>query len=168
MGREDIVLEKVISGGQTGADQGGLEAAETAGVTTGGMAPRGYRTSSGPRPDLGRRFKLEESPSIYYASRTRANVRNSTGTVIFGNPHSPGSRLTVRLCKEHGRPCLQIFYPEMTRVSAEGELAQWCVLHCVEVLNVAGNREERNPGIQVFTRGAVLGAIKRLRQVCIL
>ena len=164
----NIVLEKVISGGQTGADQGGLEAAEMSEVATGGTAPRGYRTDVGPRPDLGRRFGLKESRFNGYSSRTRVNVRSSTGTVVFGNPHSPGSRLTVRLCRELRKPCLQIFYPEMTRVSAEHELAQWCVLHCVEILNVAGNRENRNPGIQVFARGVVLGAIKQLRRVCIL
>lgn len=37
------MLDKVISGGQTGADQGGLRAARTAGIPTGGR-----RGSSGP------------------------------------------------------------------------------------------------------------------------
>ena len=162
------MLERVISGGQTGADQGGLEAGKMAGIVTGGMAPRGYRTSSGPQPDLRKRFGLEEAKSPYYAQRTRANVQNSDGTVIFGDPTSPGSRLTAKLCREYGRPCLEIPYPGSKRTDAEGLLAQWCVLHCFEVLNVAGNREDKNPGIQVFVRGVVLGAIERLRRVCIL
>lgn len=163
-----MMLERVISGGQTGADQGGLEGAKEAKIETGGMAPRGYRTSSGPQPDLRRKFGLEESRSDYYALRTRINVRRSSGTVIFGDSGSPGSRLTIRLCRDYQKPCLQIFYPGMTRVSAEDELTQWCMLHCVETLNVAGNREDKNPGIQVFVREVVLGAIKRLRRTCIL
>jgi hypothetical protein len=34
----------IISGGQTGADQGGLFAAEILKIKTGGYAPKGYRT----------------------------------------------------------------------------------------------------------------------------
>lgn len=162
------MLERVISGGQTGADQGGLEGAKEADIETGGMAPRGYRTSSGPQPDLRRKFGLEESKWDAYHSRTRHNVYHSDGTVIFGDPTSPGSKLTARLCREYGRPCLEVPYPGSKRTNAEGLLAQWCVLHCIEILNVAGNREERNPGIQVFVSGVVLGAIKRLRLACIL
>lgn len=163
-----VILMRVISGGQTGADQGGLEGAKMSGVETGGMAPRGYRTSSGPQPDLEGRFGLEESKWDAYHSRTRHNVYHSDGTVIFGDPISPGSMLTYRLCREYKKPRLQILYPGMTRISAEGLLAQWCVLHCIEVLNVAGNREDKNPGIQVFVSRVVLGTIERMRKVCIL
>lgn len=162
------MLERVISGGQTGADQGGLEGAKEAEIETGGMAPRGYRTSSGPQPDLRMMFGLEESKWDVYHPRTRYNVYHSDETVIFGDPTSPGSRLTAKLCRAYGRPCLEIPYPGSKRTSAERLLAQWCVLHCLEVLNVAGNREERNPGIQEFARGVVLGAIERIRRVCIL
>ena len=162
------MLERVISGGQTGADQGGLEGAKEAGIETGGMAPRGYRTSSGPQPDLRRRFGLEESQSAYYSPRTRTNVRNSTGTVIFGDPHSPGSRLTSRLCREYQKPCLKIPYPSSTSDSPRDALAVWCLVNCVETLNVAGNREERNPGIQAFVRGVILGTVERQREICIL
>jgi hypothetical protein len=46
------MIERVISGGQTGADQGGLRAAQACGIPTGGWAPRGWLTEAGPAPWL--------------------------------------------------------------------------------------------------------------------
>jgi hypothetical protein len=40
------VIERVVTGGQTGADQGGLRAARAAGIATGGWAPQGWLTES--------------------------------------------------------------------------------------------------------------------------
>jgi Circularly permutated YpsA SLOG family len=42
------MFERVITGGQTGADQGGLRAARACGVPTAGWAPRGWLTEAGP------------------------------------------------------------------------------------------------------------------------
>jgi hypothetical protein len=84
------MLTKVISGGQTGADQGGLRAAQAAGIATGGWAPKGWLTES---PD-GRRdvatpqladFGLVECPEPGYPARTAANARESDGTPWFGD-----------------------------------------------------------------------------------
>ena len=51
--RESI---KVVSGGQCGADLGGLLAAELLGIPTGGIAPNGFRTEKGKQPILSSRF----------------------------------------------------------------------------------------------------------------
>src|SRR3546814_7241191 len=88
----------VISGGQTGADQGGLLGARDAGVRTGGTAPRDWRTEDGAAPWLAE-FGLVESQRKSYAARTRANAEAADGTVLFGNPLSAGSALTARCCK---------------------------------------------------------------------
>ena len=37
------MLEKIVSGGQTGADQGGWRAAVACGLATGGWMPEGFR-----------------------------------------------------------------------------------------------------------------------------
>ena len=47
-----MFIKKVISGGQTGADQGGLMAAWERGIATGGAVPFEYRTNLGPNPIL--------------------------------------------------------------------------------------------------------------------
>jgi hypothetical protein len=51
------MIEKLISGGQTGADRAGLEAAKALGIATGGTAPKGWRIenpdgTSGSDPSL--------------------------------------------------------------------------------------------------------------------
>jgi hypothetical protein len=38
------MIERVISGGQTGADQAGWRAARAAGIPTGGFMPKGFLT----------------------------------------------------------------------------------------------------------------------------
>src|SRR3546814_1555156 len=68
----------VISGGQTGADQGGLLGARDAGVRTGGTAPRDWRTEDGAAPWLAE-FGLVESQRKSYAARTRANAEAADG-----------------------------------------------------------------------------------------
>ncbi|HJT77421.1 MAG TPA: putative molybdenum carrier protein, partial [Gemmataceae bacterium] len=42
------MLERVISGGQTGADQAGLAAAKACGIPTGGWMPKGFLTVAAP------------------------------------------------------------------------------------------------------------------------
>jgi hypothetical protein len=142
--------EQIISGLQTGADQGGLYGAEDCGIATGGMAPRNYRTQAGPRPDLGRRFGLDEHPSWKYPPRTEVNVMMSDGTAIFGNPHSPGCTLTAELCLKHHKPCEVI--------TTADELRAFVVKYGIKILNIAGNREETNPGIFERTRTMVVEA----------
>jgi hypothetical protein len=46
------MLTKIISGGQTGSDQGGLEAGQKLGLETGGWIPKGWLTEIGANPEL--------------------------------------------------------------------------------------------------------------------
>jgi hypothetical protein len=46
------MLERIITGGQTGADQAGWRVAQAFGIRTGGGRPRGFLTEEGPRPAL--------------------------------------------------------------------------------------------------------------------
>ena len=46
------VLDRIISGGQTGADQAGWRAARACGIPTGGAMPKGFLTEDGPRPEF--------------------------------------------------------------------------------------------------------------------
>lgn len=102
-----MAVQLIISGGQTGADQAGLEAAAALGIPTRGYMPNGWRTEAGPRPDLAVRYGLWEAPTDAYPERTELNVLAADATVIFGQL-SGGSQLTLDLAQRHGRPCLVI------------------------------------------------------------
>jgi len=145
---------KIISGGQTGADLGGLVGAEFAHIPTGGTAPKGYRTDHGPRPDILRdRFGLVEHTSASYAPRTRCNVQDSDATVIFGDLTSPGCALTLSLCTKLRKPHLD-------NPSAH-ELRRYVLVNSIGILNVAGNRERTNPGIALRVAKTVYRAFAR-------
>lgn len=133
-----MTVTKIISGGQTGADRAGLEAARELGIPTGGYIVKGWRTERGAEPLLAE-FGLVETDSTSYAYRTELNVRESDGTVIFGRINSSGSQLTYRLCQAYHKPV--VCNP------TGSELQAWIERYDISVLNVAGNRESVNPGI---------------------
>ncbi len=44
------MIEKIISGGQTGGDRAGLDVAIELGIPHGGLIPKGRKTEEGPLP----------------------------------------------------------------------------------------------------------------------
>ncbi len=155
------MLEKIISGGQTGADQGGLEAAQLLGLATGGTMPRGFKTELGPRPSLGPKFNLIADPSPAYAPRTLQNVLHSDATVIFGNIASPGSILTIKTCTQFDKRFRIIPFPNSKPTQSQKDyFLAWLREQDISILNVAGNRESTNPGIQAWVRDFLVDALK--------
>lgn len=139
-------IAKVISGGQTGADQAGLYAAEKAGIPTGGTAPKGWRTQAGPNPLLGSRFGLVEHSSSAYPPRTALNVAHSDITIVLGNPNSPGCKLTRREASSRGKEILIVKnFNETDFINCYRKLVE--EMPSDLIINVAGNREESTPGI---------------------
>ena len=124
------MVAQVISGGQTGIDQLALAVARSLGILTGGIAPKGYLTEDGPNEQL-RDYGLTEHSSARYTARTRANVKQSDGTVLFGKM-TGGTKLTLDTCVKESKPYL-------VNPTAE-ELRTWLVDKQIRVLNVAGNR----------------------------
>ena len=140
--RNDTSLQKIVSGGQTGADQAGLRAARASSNETGGWAPLGWKTEDGPAPWLSE-FGLKECPKNGYPARTESNARDSDGMLWFGSTDSPGYRTTIAACTKHKKPYL-IIEAEITKPS---DVLRWVNTHRVHVLNIAGNREPKTPGL---------------------
>lgn len=155
------MIKKIISGGQTGADQGGLEAGKILGIETGGWTPLGWRTENGPMPNLGSDFGLKEHSDRAYPPRTAANVRDSDGTVIFGDITEPGSSLTVGLCKNADKHFFVVDRLNNPSVEVQAIFLIWLDQFNIQVLNVAGNRESKNPGIQRKVREFLVQALGR-------
>jgi len=149
------VIKKIISGGQTGADAAGLVAGRELGLETGGTAPPGFMTDDGPRPNILKHYGLVEGErdTSIYRLRTIKNVKESDGTVIFGNADSPGCRLTINTCKRLKKR--YIVNPDAS------VLRYWVKKRNIETLNVAGNRERTNPGIFYRTHDTIREAFKK-------
>jgi hypothetical protein len=154
-------LTKIISGGQTGADQGGLLAARDLGIPTGGIAPHGWLTENGPEEALLRSFGLVECTEPGYPARTRKNVVDADGTLLVGQYRRGGSALTVHIAREAGKPFFHLADVANGIVPNErmDEFRYWFERYNVHILNFAGNRESSSPGIQELTRSFLLAAL---------
>ncbi|MBY0457467.1 MAG: putative molybdenum carrier protein [Gemmataceae bacterium] len=141
-------LEWVISGGQTGADRGGLIAAKAAGIRTGGWMPAGFRAQDGFHPEFAKRYGMYEHASDRYPPRTERNVWGSDATLRFARDwNSPGEVLTLDLCERYGRPHLDV---DPDGAVTPVQVVEWLIANDVRVLNVAGNSERTAPGIEAF------------------
>lgn len=147
---------KIVSGAQTGVDQGGLHAAIDLGLDWGGWVPKGWRTEDGTVEPLFRP-KMKECASANYLVRTKQNVVDSHATLIITNayPLTGGTLKTRFFCQELMRPHLVVSLDEE---DAEGKVRRWLeqfllAEHPVPfVLNIAGPRESKARGIQMRTR----------------
>jgi hypothetical protein len=74
------MLQKIVSGGQTGVDRAGLDAAMEAGIPIGGYCPKGRLAEDGTVPDM---YPLIELTKGGYKARTEKNVVESDGTLIL-------------------------------------------------------------------------------------
>lgn len=146
-----MIIGKVISGGQTGADLAGLRAAAHCGISTGGTAPRHYKTEEGLKPNLGKIYGLKESHSPDYTVRTKKNVEDADITLVFTDVTlTPGSKQTIAMCFSRKRPVHAITIGDFGCNESMIEVAQWVTKHYKGVpltINVAGSRESKCPGI---------------------
>jgi hypothetical protein len=138
------MLEKIVSGGQTGADQAAWRAAEAYGVSTGGWMPEGFQTEDGPRPEFAEQYGAAELPMDSGAARTEQNVQDSDATLWFGETTTSGAQETVGACQRLGKPCMPV-YPGAS--FEPSHVATWIAENKVRTLNVAGNREGEESGI---------------------
>lgn len=152
-------LNKIISGGQTGADQGGLVAGNKLKIFTGGTVPKNYITENGSNFDL-KEFGIFECENANYLIRTEKNILEADGTVIFGNSSSPGSKQTINICLSNYKPFLVIPNPKRIDLYKD-KFIKWIVENKIEILNVAGNRESKNKGIARNTYEFLIQSLSR-------
>lgn len=141
------LIKKIISGGQTGVDQGALEAALSLNISLGGFCPNGRICENGIIPD---KFQLIETESKDYSDRTEKNIINSDATLILTtkNKLSGGTYLTKILTNRHKKPCLILNLKEEMDKKA---FSEWINNNKVKILNIAGPRESKEKGIYAKT-----------------
>ncbi len=140
-----MLPERVVSGGQTGVDRAALDAALEAGIPCGGWAPKGRRAEDGRIPD---RYPVREAESSDYVLRTELNVIHSDATLILNRgPLDGGSSATVEFCKDHDKPYCVVQLDKLSAQEAAGSIARFLEASRPKVLNVAGPRESKCPGI---------------------
>lgn len=152
-GRKSIPLTRVISGGQTGADRGALDAALAAGFPIGGWCPAGRKAEDGTIPE---RYPLQEIAGDSYADRTLRNVESADGTVIFFDSEpAGGTELTLTQSIRRQKPYQLIDVKNVDVESAVELVAEFVTSTRISVLNVAGPRDSECPVVYQYVHDAM-------------
>ena len=140
-----MIKPKIISGGQTGVDQGALDFALDYHFECGGYCSKGRISELGTIPF---KYPLTELEDEDYIHRTRLNVLESDGTIIVKDEYElhEGTLDTIKFCKQFQRPYL-IYDVIYDPINYE-EFQHWLEENHIKVLNVAGNRNSESPGIE--------------------
>ncbi len=139
------MVEKIISGGQSGADRAALDVAITFNIAHGGWVPKGRKAEDGPLPDI---YQVTEMASSGYTDRTRQNVRDAHGTLVVSyGKLSGGSKLTWEFAAQINKPVCHIDL--LTTEAFEAAIVSKAFVqnNQIQVLNVAGPRLSRFPDI---------------------
>lgn len=156
-GESLIKPARIISGGQTGVDRGALDAAMRTHLEAGGWCPAGRRAEDGVIPDI---YPLKELESDRYEDRTERNIQESDATLILHRGElAGGTLLTRQLARHKKKPCLVI---NLNDSDGPDTTSKWLVEVCPRVLNVAGPRESREPGIQRSAEAWMLQLLNRI------
>jgi len=136
------LIHKIISGGQTGVERAGLDAALVLGIPCGGWCPKGRRAVDGVIPA---KYPLQETEARSYNKRTKLNVLDSDGTLILNKGElNSGTAYTVEIAKKNDKPFLVV---PLDQSPDPQKVIDWIQKNGIHILNVAGPREEKYPGI---------------------
>ena len=151
------IIQKIVSGGQTGADRAALDFAIANSIPHGGWCPQGRTAEDG---EIDWCYRLKETPSPSYVERTEWNVRDSDGTVVFSTEKElvGGSQLTCHFATNHKKPCIHL-----SKVgdgdAAGAKLRQFILDNKLRILNVAGPRASTEPAIAEFVKKVMDAAV---------
>lgn len=143
--RPDRFCRHIVSGGQTGADRAALDfAIQHHGYTHGGWAPNGRTAEDGPIP---LKYQLVELDGGY-RQRTKRNIEDSDGTLVLNlGELTDGSLLTLQYAERIGKPAIAIQLEGSDAESQACEVLKWLEANRIQVVNVAGPREGKRPGV---------------------
>ena len=145
------MVEKIVSGGQTGADRAALDVALELGLAVAGWVPKDRQAEDG---SIAARYpNLRETESTEPEVRTERNVRDSDATLLLSHGAlEGGSALTLELANRIGRPVLHIDLRAASIREAARQLRDWLAIVRPRTLNVAGPRSSKDPEIFEATR----------------
>ena len=138
-----MTVKKIISGGQTGVDRAGLDAAIALNIEHGGYVPKGRKAEDGIVP---LKYQMQELPKGSYPARTKMNIEASDGTVVFcqGKP-TTGTKLTVDHAMKIKKPILVLDIDAVNMQTAVRIIREWIANQKIEIMNVAGPRQSSAP-----------------------
>ena len=142
------MLQKIVSGGQTGVDRAALDVAialsNELGISVGGYCPKGRIAEDGIIAD---KYPLTETTTSSYTQRTEWNVKHSDGTLILScGKLTKGTALTLKFAKQRQKPFFIVDLSQDT-TNIYLDIISWLTNNQIATLNIAGSRESSSPSI---------------------
>ncbi len=142
------MIEKVITGGQTGVDRAALDAAMRLNIVCGGWCPAGRWAEDG---EISDHYPLAETESPDPSERTALNLGKADGVLILTDgPLDSGTEFCCELTEKLEMPCLVFDFAGHGHVA---DVRDWVQGSNVAKINIAGPRESNNPGIYELSIG---------------
>ena len=142
----NILIKKIVSGGQTGVDRAALDLALKYNIDHGGWCPKGRLAEDG---TISIKYSLQETDSSDYSQRTKQNIIDSDATLILV-PKLPlpenitdGTILTINFCKEVNKLHLIVALSS----NKFEDIRFWIKKNNINILNVAGPRSSQSEDI---------------------
>jgi len=139
------MLQNIISRGREGAEHAAWRAAKTFGVALGGWKPGGCSTEDTSQPEAAQECGAAELRAHSATDQTDRNVQTADATLWFGATTTLGAQETVGACYRFTKPCM-VVYPCAS--FEPWHVAAWIGESRISTLNMAGNCEEDEPGIE--------------------
>ena len=134
----------IVSGGQTGVDRAALDFALERGYRCGGWCPAGRKAEDGV---LAEKYPLRQTASDGYRQRTKLNIFDTDGTLILNTGELTGGTLATKtMAERYGKPVLVVQLDQADDASTD-DVRHWLQRNLINVLNIAGPREGKRPGI---------------------
>lgn len=109
------------------------------------MGPHGRLAEDGVIPV---KYQLMEMAESGYRQRTRRNVEDSDATLIINLGELDGGTLATQVFAEKsGKPCLVVQVDSGISAGMVESIIAWLRKQDVKILNVAGPRESKRPGV---------------------
>jgi hypothetical protein len=165
------MLEKIVSGGQTGVDQGALKAAVESSLECGGWCPPDRRSERGPIPSVyGLQPTAREcSPGkeeVPRSERTEWNVFCSDATIILRpsdwTKEDAGTKWTEECADRYGRRWKRF---DPFKADCASRIIEWLNEKPPLWLNVAGPSESNWRGIEEQTCRVLKEVIRSQREM---
>lgn len=151
------MIKKIISGGQTEADQAALDVAIALGIPYGGWTPKGRIRNIRSRAD---KYHLQEMLTDNYSDCIKQNVIDANGTLIISYGRLTGDLdIARRMTLGHRRQMLGIDLMQNPSFKAASLLNDWIKLYRIEILFVIGPGATVHPDVSKHTKLIVEGAL---------
>lgn len=151
------MIKKIISGGQTEADQAVLDVAMKLGFPHGGRIPKGRIAQTGTLPG---KYRLKEMPTDNYSECIEQNIKDSKGTLIISYGKLTGDFDYARkMTLKHKRQLLGIDLNQTIAFEAASLIKDWIQLRHIDVLYVISPSGNINPDAGKHTASILESAL---------